>query len=209
LTGFFVAHAAQQSRTLVVTGHPGEIALVDMNGHPYVGLEALTRVVNGSLSFNGNQVILTLPADLPNSISSASTGTAAKRGLSSDFLNAGIEQMSVIREWRTALTSAVQRGYPVTEDWMNGYSDLAQKNLRLASVAASTESDRNVLSLLNIEFNNMKKLSNRFVDANKAMRYMAPNSLDNDPLNQSILNCGHSLASMAASGRFVNDGACQ
>ncbi|SRR6266403_6057241 len=32
----------------------------------------------------------------------------------------GIEEMAVIREWRSVLANAVQRGYPITDDWMGG-----------------------------------------------------------------------------------------
>jgi hypothetical protein len=117
--------------------------------------------------------------------------------------------MSVIREWRSTLITAVQRGYPVTEDWMTGFSNTAQHNLRVASIAASTESDRNALQLLTNEFNNMKTLSDRFVNARKSLTYVSTDALKNDPLDQRILNCGHSLAAMAASGQFVDDGSCQ
>ncbi len=201
---------AAQNRTLVVTGHPGELPLVEMGGRAYVDLEILTRFVNGSLSFNGNQIVLTLPSSnssLP--AASASTNPPPAPGFSKDFLRAGIEQMSVIREWRSTLISAVQQGFPITENWMKGFNDQAQHNLRLVSVAASTESDRSALQLLSKELNNMKRLSDRFVDANKSQTYVAPNALDNDPLDKKILNCAHSLASMAASNQFTDDGSCQ
>ena len=97
----------------------------------------------------------------------------------------------------------------LTEDWIAGFRGQAQQNLRLASVAASTESDRNAERLLTNEFNNMKKLSDRFVEANRSRTYVSPNALDNDPLNQKILNCGHALAAMAANNLFVDDGSCQ
>ena len=33
-----------------------------------------------------------------------------------DFIKAGIEEMSMIREWRITLRNAVQRGYPIAKD---------------------------------------------------------------------------------------------
>jgi hypothetical protein len=63
--------------------------------------------------------------------------------------------------------------------------------------------------LLNNEFNNMKKLSDRFVEANQSRTYVPPTALDNDPLDQKILSCAHSLAAMAANNQFVDDGSCQ
>jgi hypothetical protein len=81
-------------------------------------------------------------------------------------------------------------------------------NLRLASVAVSTDSDRSALQLLNNEFQNMAKLTDKYVAARANMNYVSPDALQNDDLNQRIVNCGHSLASMAASGQFVDDGSC-
>jgi hypothetical protein len=197
------AHAAQANRTFTVAGHSGEIPVADIGGRSYVEIEALTRLANGSLSFSGNQITMTLPT------SNAHASTTSTTGFTKEFLTAAIEQMSVIREWRSTLISAVQRGFPVTNDWMTGFSERAQHNLRLVSVAASTESDKNALRLLTNEFNNMKQLSNRFVEANKSRIYVHTDALENDPLDRRILNCGHSLAAMASSGQFVDDGACQ
>ena len=202
--------AAPQNRTVVLTGHPGELTVMEMGGRYYVDIEALTQLANGSLSFKGNQIVLTLSAPAtgtPASSPEASPPTAS--GFSKDFLKAGIEEMSVIREWRSALTNAVRQGYPVTDDWVASFRGQAQQNLRLVSVAASTEADRNALRLLNNEFSNMKKLSDRFVEANQSRTYVPPTALDNDPLDQRILNCAHSLAAMAANNQFVDDGSCQ
>jgi hypothetical protein len=116
--------------------------------------------------------------------------------------------MSVIREWRSTLISAVQREIPITDEWMTSFSDRAQHNLRLVSLAASTESDKNVFQLLTNQFNNMKQLSDRFVDANKSRTYTRTDAVENDPLDRRILNCGHALVAMAASGQFVDDGSC-
>jgi hypothetical protein len=200
-----LALAAQQNRTLVVTGHPEELAVVEMGGHSYVEVEALARLAKGSLSFSGNQIILTLPGTVaPVPVITQSSPS----GFSKDFIKAGIEEMSVIREWRSTLKNAIQRGYPVTEDWIDAYRARAEQSLRLVSLAATTESDKSTVPLLTNEFNNMKSLSSRFVDANKSRTYVSPESLDNDPLDQKILNCARGLAAMAASGQFTNDGSC-
>ena len=198
-----LTRAAQHNRTFTVAGHSGEIPVTEMGGRSYVEIEALARLANGSLGFRGNQIVLTLPP------SNANTSTTAAPGFTKEFLRAGIEQMSVIREWRNTLISAVQRGFPITDDWMTSFSDRAQHDLRLVSLAASTESDKNALHLLTNEFNNMKQLSDRFVEANKSTTYIRTHALENDPIDPRILNCGHSLAAMAASGQFVDDGSCQ
>ena len=204
-----LSQAAQETRTLIVNGQPGQVSVILINGRSYVDLEALARVANGSLGFNGNQISLTLPGAANAAPPAASSGSpAANPGFSKGFMKAGIEQMSVIREWRSTLISAVQRGYPVTGEWMASFSDRAEYNLRLVSVTASTDSERKTLELITNELNNMKKLSDRFVAANKSMTYMPTTSLDDDPLDRKILNCGHSLAAVAASRQFVDDGSC-
>jgi len=203
---FLVIGRAAQQRTLLVTGRSGEIAVVEMDGHSYVEVQALAQLTNSSLSFSGNRIVLTLPESSAHTESAPSSPTPA--GLSKEFIRSGIEEMSIIREWRSTLTNAVQRGYPVTNDWISSFRDQARTSLRLVGVAATTESDRNAFQLLTNVFNSMNKLSDRFLEANRSRTYIAPDSLNNDPLDQRILTCAHSLAAMAANGQFVDDGSC-
>jgi hypothetical protein len=56
--------------------------------------------------------------------------------------------------------------------------------------------------------NNMQMLSSQVLENRRTMYYMPPKYLDDNPLNQKILSCAQSLASMAASGQFVDDGSC-
>jgi hypothetical protein len=135
-----LAQVVRQTRTLIVNGHSGDTAVVEIEGRSYVELEALVRIANGSLRFNGNQISVTLPAGGGGSERALAT-PPANQGFSKEFLKAGIEQMAVIREWRIALTNAIERGYPVTEDWVAAYRNQATQNLRLASVADSTDAD--------------------------------------------------------------------
>jgi hypothetical protein len=209
LPALMLVQAAQRNRTLVISGHTGELAVREMDGHSYVEIQALAQLTNGSLSSNGNRIVLTLPGF--SSGAQPSTPLAnqpSSTGFTKEFLTAAIEQMSAVREWRGTLISAVQRGFPVTGDWMNGLSNDAQRHLKLVSVAASSEDDRKAVQLLTNEFNNMKKLSDRFVEANKSRTYVPPNALDNDPLDQRILNCSHSLSAMAANNQFVDESFC-
>ena len=205
-----LCQAAQAPQTLIVNGQPTQITVVQMNGHSYVDLEALARAANGSLSFNGNQVALTLPGTGGTPTPApASANLAANSEFSKSFMRAGIEQMTIIREWRTALANAIQNGFPITDDWLSAYRSQATTALRLSFVAISTDSDRNAYRLLNTEFENMKLLSNNYVALRQSMQFIAPDSLTNDPLNRKILDCAHSMAAMAANGQFVEDGSCQ
>lgn len=209
LSVFLMVRAAPQSRTLVLTGHPGELPVVEMGGRSYVDVEALTRLANGSLSIRGNQIELTLPS--PGASTPAmnlETGQSGASGFSKDFLKAGIEEMEVIREWRSTLKNAIEQGFPVTENWVDNCRARAEQSLRLVSLAVSTDYDRSGFELLTNEFRNMRKLSDRYVGASKGRVYVSPKSFDDDPLDQKILKCARSLAAMVANNQFVDDGSC-
>ncbi len=114
-----LSQAAQESRTLTVNGQPGQVAVVQMNGRSYVDVEALARVANGSLSFNGNHITLTLPGDTSMPLAAdPSASPTVNTGLSKGFLKAGIEAMSMVREWHSALANAIQNGFPIAADWL-------------------------------------------------------------------------------------------
>ncbi len=51
-----------QSGAVIVSGHPGQVPVTQINGRPYVALDALARLMNGSLGYQGSQIALTLPA---------------------------------------------------------------------------------------------------------------------------------------------------
>ncbi len=55
------AQAPQQTGTLAIAGHSGQIPLIQINGKSYVDVESLARLTQGSLSFQSNQITLALP----------------------------------------------------------------------------------------------------------------------------------------------------
>ena len=196
--------AAQQTNSLIISGQRGSAKVIQVDGRNYVDVEGLSRLTNSSVSFNGNQIVLTLPPGAADTTTPGAPGTS----FSKDFVTAGIEAMAQIREWRTALKNAIERSLPLSDDWLAGYRAQAQQSLRLASVAASTSADKNALPFLTNEFNNMQKLSDKYLQLTASRTYIAPNSLDIDPLDQKIRTCAHSLASMATTNQFVDDGSC-
>ena len=206
--GFALAQRVGAGRGLVINGYAGVAPVIEVNGATYVEVEALARLANASLSFSGNQIVLTLP-DCTGGSAPASPEPPVASGFSKDFLRAGIEEMTIIREWRSALQGVVENNAPVTAEWMASYRGQAVTSLRLAQVAVITDSDRSAFQLLSTEFNNMDKLSSQVVASRKAMNFLDPDSLKNDPLNLQIIACGRSLAAMAASGTFQDDGTCR
>jgi hypothetical protein len=208
--GIVMSQDVNQNRILTVNGQLGNVPVIQVNGCSYVDLEALTRAANGSLSFAGDHIELTLPGAPASTAVKPAVASAqpSSPGFSKGFLKAGIEQMATIREWHTALAAAIQNGFPVAADWLAPYRAQARTNLRLASVAVSTDSDRSAFQLLSNEFQNMTKVTDKYVAARTNMKYISPDALQNDDLNQRIVACGHSLGAMAASGQFVDDGSC-
>lgn len=211
---------AAQGHTLVLNGDSTDVPVIFVGGHPYVGLEALANALNGSMSSSGAMVALSLPVGSANRAPSAATASAAPApaatqaapsnpGFSREFLNAGIEQMSTLREWHTALQTAIQNGIPLSEGLLQPYRAQATSNLRLANVAINTTADRNAYQLLNNVYVNMGKLSDKYVNMRANMTYIAPNALQNDDLNQRVMSCGRFLGAMAASGQFSDDGSCR
>jgi hypothetical protein len=197
------SQADQQTGTLVVSGYPGQVPVTQISGRTYVAVDELARLMNGSLGYHGSQVTLALSAaGIPSASKPASSG------FSKDFLNAGIETMSEIREWRSALLSAVESGSPITETWMANYRAQATKSLRLTSVAATTDSDHKALELLSRELEHMQALANDVLAARQKMNYITPDLIKKNPLDQKIMNCAHSLTAMASSGEFQDDGSC-
>ena len=204
-----LTQTVQQSRTLIVNGQSGQVKVKEIDGQSYVDLESLARITSGTLAFSGNHITLTLPNPAAGTASAAAPSSPpAKTGFSKEFLRAGIEEMAVIREWRSALVNSIQNGYPIQEDWVESYRGQASTSLGLASVAASTDSDRSAVQLLSNEFDNMKALSVKLLAERKAMHIVSPENLKDDPLNENILTCARSLASMAVGGQFVDDVSC-
>jgi hypothetical protein len=208
--GIGIVQAAQQGQVLVLSGYQGTVPVMQMNGKNYVSVEALARVTNGSMSFNGNQIVLTLPGGGGGAPSASSAAPTTSQGsvFSKEFLTAAIEEMSTLREWHSALASAIENGFPITKELLQPYQMQASTNLRLAQAATSTPSDQSAAQLISNAYQKMKQLSDKYLAKRANLDFVSPNALKNDDLNQSLIACGKSLGAMAASGQFVDDGTC-
>jgi hypothetical protein len=194
-----------QQKTLAVDGYPGRAPVIQVNGKSYVEIESLARLTNGSLTFQTNQITLKL---VPSAANAAPAQTDPSAKLTKGFLQAGIEEMNVVEEWRTVIVKAVQNNNPVTEDVLDGYRRSADNKLAVAATTVVTDADRNVLSLVRNEFSNTQKLSSQYLAIRKSLTFISPDSLDNDPLSQQIKNCAQGLASLTASGQFQDVATC-
>jgi hypothetical protein len=201
-----IGQTPQKTSTFTITGHAGEAQVLQVNGKSYIEIQTLARLTQGTLSFKADQTILTLPPADSNGQASA---PHVEAGFSRAFVQAGIEEIGVIREWRIAIVNAVQNNSPVSEDWVFGQNRLADKNLALASAAASTNDDRNAFPLLSAEFSNMQKLSELYLAVRKQATFISPDTFDNSLLEQQILNCARDFVSMTENHEFQDQPACR
>jgi hypothetical protein len=200
------AQAQQQAGTLMIAGQPDQAALVRISGKSYIDVESLARITHASVRFQGSRTILMLPA--PPSTQAGAVAPVKPPQLSGAFLGAEIEALTQIREWRAALVNAVQNNYPVAESWVSGMRRNADAKLQLAVAAASTDPDQKAAELLRNEFGNMQTMSDQFVAMHAKANYIAPDSLDNNALDQKILACERGLMAMVATKQFQDEGSC-
>ena len=200
---------AQETSALLIEGQQGQARVIQVQGKNYVEVEGLARATGGSLRFVGSQIILTLPGSGDASSQALQSAPAPTVGLSRPFLAAGIETMREILEWNASLKTAIERDYPLSDDWFGNFRRQIQSSLKHTEAAASTDMDREALPLLVNEFNNMESLTDKYLKISANRDYLPSDSLNNDPLEQKLFTCWHSLESMASSNQFVDNGSCQ
>jgi len=203
-----LALVAQETSALLIDGRQGQAKVIQVQGKNYVEVDEFARITGGSLRFVGNQIVLSLPGGDAQAQAAQSEPQPAA-GLSKPFLTGGIETMREILEWHAALKNGIERGYPLSDTWFGNYRRQIRSSLAQTQAAASTDLDQKAFPLLANEFNTMNALTDKYLKIAGSRDYLAPNSLDSDPLNQKLLACWQSLASMASSNQFVDDGSCQ
>ena len=135
-----------------------DAAVIEIDGHSYVDVDAFARMINAAVKFEPGRVILTVPA--------AAAGAKPERtapGLSKDFSKAGISQLAEMREWKAAIASVIRSG--VAEgNWLvpllRDHRVRAEASLSQTSLAAKTDSDQKALQLLTNELTNLGEWDN-------------------------------------------------
>lgn len=192
--------------TLAIAGQPDQAPLVRINGKSYVDIESLARVTHGTLRFDGNRTILTLPA------SGSAASTAVEQGkpqqLTKGFLDAQIEALTQIREWHVALVNAVTKSFAISENWVGPIQRSAEAKLQLALAAATSGPDQQAAGLLRNEFANMQQISDQLLQMHAQAAYISPDIFNNNALDAKILGCQSVLAQMAATRQFQDDAQC-
>ena len=196
--------SAQRSpdKTLLVNGKSTSAVVLQVDGHSYVDIEMLAQITNGSVKFEPNQVVLTIP----NSNFDANSPQTVP-ALSKDFASAAIAALADMNEWKGVLGTMVTFGLAVDGSWAQIYHDRVQTSLEQATVAASTNSDHDALQLLRTQFANLAKWESVVVaerQNHNGARTVAPNSLQNDPVLTKFSNCGKFLTTMLGSEIFTD-----
>jgi hypothetical protein len=200
------SQAPRQNATLTVSGRAGDAPVIRRNGRSYVDVEALARVTGATLGFEGSRILLTLPAPVARMpLPQAPPQPVVEKGYSREFLRAGVEQMTVIREWRSAIENAIRTNNPVEESWISYYRRTAQDKMAMATASATTDADRLALPLLQGAIGMVGQLSDRFLALRSTYTYVSPDSLDHDALDQKILTCAQGMAEQAIPGGAFED----
>ena len=217
LLGMVVLASAQTQRpalTLSIQGYAAEIPIVQLQDRPLVDVQDLARLTNGSLTFDKDRIILTMPHSDDSKPAGDNTGKAR---FSPAFTRAGIEATASIREWGGMLMISVQNGYPVGNtmagNTIMAYEGRAADTVALASSAASNDSDSRGLELLKNEFNNVQAWAAGYIKARNSLRAanlsISESALENDEEIQKLVHCGQFLGQMFAGGTFRDDAACR
>jgi hypothetical protein len=190
---------------LLINGKSTSAVVLQLDGRSYIDIETLAQITNGSVKFEPNQVVLTIPNS--NFDANSPQTTAA---LSKDFASAAIATLADIKEWKGVLGTIVTFGLAVDGSWAEIYHDRVRTSLEQATVAASTNSDHDALQLLRTQFANLAKWESLVVAGqnHNGARTVAPNTLQNDPVLTKFSNCGKFLTTMLGSGMFADNPSC-
>jgi hypothetical protein len=200
---------ARQSGTLMIAGQPDQTPLMRIDGRSYVDVEALARITHGTLRFEGNRTILTLPASLSGSAVPAASGIGnPPPGLTQNFLNAQIAALAQVREWHAALVNAVNNNIPVTDALVGPIRRQGDAKLQLALAAATSGPDQQAAALLRNEFANVQQMSDQFLQMSAQATHISPDIFTNNALDAKILGCQNALAQLAATKQFQDDAQC-
>ena len=201
-------------RTLVVNGKTIDTAVVEVEGRSYVDIEGLAQVIGGSVTFEPNQITLTLPEPAPAATpadASAAVPQAAD-DMSKQFQQLAVFTLAEMREWRGAISAVVTSGAPVVGTWPDDYHERVDNDLLQATLGASTVQDNQAVQLLQLEYALLSDWANQVLGERKALdasRSIDPNSLQNDKALAKISKCGQFLSSMIVGGNFYDDSSCQ
>jgi hypothetical protein len=207
--GAAIAQNAPQKKTFVLNGRTADGAVVQIDGHSYVDVETLARIMGATVSVEPGRVTLTATVAQVSPKPGSIPG-----GLSKEFARAGISALAEMREWKGAITSALRSGV-AGGNWLapllHDHRTRAEESLGQASVAATTDSDKLALQLLKSQFANLGQWDGNAqasILALSAEQNLNPAAAQNDPLLAKISDCGKFLNAMLVGGEFADSASC-
>ncbi|HXN21161.1 MAG TPA: hypothetical protein VOA41_00285 [Candidatus Dormibacteraeota bacterium] len=207
-----VLRAQRTPKTLVVNGKIMGSTVLQVDGRSYVDIETLVQLTKGSVKFESNRVVLTIPETRTVSATAAAAQPQIAQGLTKEFASVAVNALGNMKEWKAALETMVTFGLAVSPRWAQDYRDRAKTSLSEASIAATSASDHNALQLLNHQFASLAKwagdLSAERSELNGA-RTVDPDSLRTDQALAKISDCDRFLNSMLVRGNYVDGSGCR
>jgi hypothetical protein len=190
-------------RTLVVNGKQVGATMIQRNGREYVDVQALVQALGGSVTFQSNQVVV--------SVSQRPASSETTVALSKEFQWASVAALGDMRQWVGAISALTSSGFVVASTWPQDYQHRVDRDFADLTVAASTNGDRQALQLMQ----NLRSVLGKWADTVvtqrndlNAARSVDPNALQNDPVLAQIVQCGQFLSSMIVRGTFADDSSC-
>jgi len=184
---------------LRIEGVPREAHTATVGGRIYVDVDGIVLLLGATGDLRGNRLTVYLPE--------RGRGNATP-GLSPALVEAGIEYMAVVREWRRGIINATVNSTPFLVQWVDTQQRDAETKLAFVSAAANTDDDRSAITLLMNEARMIREFSDKYVEKRKESTGVFPEEIENDPLSQHILDCARGLAAMAGTRRFQDVAAC-
>ncbi len=193
-SGLAPAQNKIEKRTLVLNGHTGEITIFMVDGTPFVNARTLVEIGNGNVAFNATTIVLNFrnteacsPHGRPLSMPAPNVSELepppqqpVSSALSVDFMSAAIQELSILKEWRSYMAYGITKGVPGDGSRMVLNQNQATEALHLARVAASTDADRSAYELLRTAFDNVNQWYKSLVEGRKSMN-TAKYSMSEDP----------------------------
>ncbi len=213
ISGIALAQSEHMQRKLVINGQSGNAIIYRIDGKSFVEVEALVRIANGSMTFQGDTIILTFPGPQEATVSAAvPQAKQDDSALSAEFMKASIASLAAIKQWINTLSYAAQQGVPGDGRRIVVLQDRATETLLQAKAQATSDADQNALQLLTNNYNTLKAWSDKLIGERRTMdtgKYsLSADLIDRDETYQKIGACTKFLAAILSSGHFQDDRSC-
>ena len=173
-----------EKRTLVLNGHTGDITIFMVDGQPFINARTLVDIGHGNYALNGNTIILNFesattcaptaqpatppPTQVPAPAAAPVAPQPASNALSNAFMGAAIQELAILKDWRSYMAYGITKGIPGDGSRMVLNQNKAIAALNLAqSVPHPTDADRSALPLLKTDFDNVNQWYNTLVQGRR------------------------------------------